>query len=235
MEDNQSFFSKVSTRRERERAFLLLTESKSNIDCQLPNKKSFNLLPDHIKDSNLIVYNEKLEIESETPVILTFNIGAEKYFAKTTMRIHDFQSHFIVNLDIDLFKLQRRNSFRVSIPQGYNAKTTITQVDDKKFTNKKFPLYDISGGGFSFEIRPDKDFDIGRGQTIQGILDIGGKFNKPFKATVRYSGKVGSEGSGLRKIGLEFIDLYPKEKEEIVKVVMDIHRDMFSKFKIGTR
>ncbi len=231
----QSFFSKVSTRRERERAFVLLVESKSNIDCQTTDKKIFSLKSDHIKDSELVVFCEQLRIQTEIPVILTFNIGQEKYFAKTTIKPHDLQSHFRVNLEADLFKLQRRNSFRVAIPQGYNAKTSIIQVDDKSFKNRKFPLFDISGGGFSFEIQPDKDFDISQNQIVLGVLEIGGKFTKNFKAVVRHAGKVGSQGSGLRKIGLEFQEMKPKDQEDIVKVVMDIHRDMFSKFKIGSR
>lgn len=236
MDNNgQSFFSKVSTRKERERAFLLLVESKTSIDCQTYDKKIYSLKADHIKDSDLIVFCDSLSIQIETPVILTFNIGQEKYFSKTSLKKHDFESHFKINLDTDLFKLQRRNSFRVALPQGYNAKATITAIDSKKFTNKKFPLFDISGGGFSLEILPNKEFDIAQNQTVEGILEIGGKFNKPFRATVRYAGKVGSQGSGLRKIGLEFTDMKPKDQEEIIKIVMDLHRDMFSKFKIGSR
>jgi hypothetical protein len=230
----QTFFSKVSTRKERERAFVLMTDTKTNLECQLTDKNIIILTADHLQDSNMVVLADTKNIPLNEDVIITFNIGQEKYFMKTYITGHDFANHFCVNLDAPLFKLQRRDSSRVNIPQGYLAKITINQIDNQKIS-KKFPLFDLSGGGISFEIPPENNMEIAKDQLIIGEMEIGGKFKKPFSAVVRHCVRVGSQGSGLKKVGAEFMNMSPNEQAEIIKIVMDIHRDLFSKFKIGTR
>lgn len=233
MEQSQTFFQKVGTRKERERAFILLTQSKVSFECQLPGKKIVSVVPDHIKDSQMIVVSQgKIPFDQE--VIVTFQIGQEKYFMKTTFQHHDFSGHYYMNLAPALFKLQRRNSFRVQIPAEYLAKVHITMVNDVKHS-QKFTLFDLSGGGFSFEIPSNNPFKIDREQNIECDLEIGGKFRKKFSAVIRHVIQVGSQGSGLKKIGAEFTNISPSEQQEVITTVMEIHRDMFSKFKIGSR
>jgi c-di-GMP-binding flagellar brake protein YcgR len=233
MEQNQSFFQKVGTRKERERAFILLTQSKSTFECQMPGKQIITMIPDFIQDSFMMVISKE-EIPLNQEVIVTFSIGQEKYFMKTTFTTHDFERHYKMNLEPALFKLQRRNSFRVQIPTEYLAKVYLHHVDGKVVT-QKFPLFDLSGGGFSFEIPSNNPFQVLKDQKIEGDIEIGGKFKKKFNAVIRHVIKVGSQGSGLSKIGTEFYKISPPEQQEIVNTVMEIHRDMFSKFKIGSR
>ncbi len=233
MEQSQSFFQKVGTRKERERAFLLLTQTKSKFECQLPGKKIVTMVSNHIKDSNMVVISQgHLPIGKE--VIVTFQIGQEKYFMKTTFEPHDFSGHYLMNLEPPLFKLQRRNSFRVQIPLDYMARIHLLSVDDVKST-QRFVLFDLSGGGFSFEIPAHLDFKLKQNQNLECELEIGGKFKKRFTAIVRHVINVGSQGSGLKKIGVEFTNISPSEQQEVITTVMEIHRDMFSKFKIGSR
>jgi c-di-GMP-binding flagellar brake protein YcgR len=233
MEQSQSFFQKVGTRKERERAFLLLTQTRSKFECQLPGKKIVTILPDHIKDSYMIVITQDpLPVGKE--VIVTFQIGQEKYFMKTIFETHDFAGHYMMNLEPALFKLQRRNSFRVQIPLDYMAKIHLLTVNEAKVT-QKFSLFDLSGGGFSFEIPAHNNFELRKDQRIECDLEIGGKFKKRFTGIIRHVINVGSQGSGLKKIGVEFSNLSPSEQQEVITTVMEIHRDMFSKFKIGSR
>lgn len=233
MDQSQSFFQKVGTRKERERAFILLTQSKVKFECQLPGKKIITMVADSIIDSHMVVVTQG-QIPMNQEVIVTFQVGQEKYFMKTTFGHHDFSGYYTMNLEPALFKLQRRNSFRVQIPAEYLAKVNLTIVGDKK-VSQKFPLFDLSGGGFAFEIPPNNQFAISKDQPIEGEIEIGGKFKKRFNAVIRHIITVGSQGSGLKKIGAEFAQLSPSEQQDIVNTVMEIHRDMFSKFKIGSR
>lgn len=233
MEQNQTFFQKVGTRKERERAFILLSQSKVKFECQLPGKKILTMVAHEIVDSHMVVIAQG-DVPLNQEVIVTFQVGQEKYFMKTTLSHHDFSSYYKMDLEPALFKLQRRNSFRVQIPAEYLAKVHITLVNDVKVA-QKFPLFDLSGGGFSFEIPSTSQFKIESGQQMEGEIEIGGKFKKKFKANIRHVIQVGSQGSGLKKIGSEFTQLSPSEQTEIVTTVMDIHRDIFSKFKIGSR
>lgn len=229
----QTFFQKVGTRKERERAFLLLSQSKVKFECQLPGNQAATIVPESIRDSHMIVVTQnKLPTEKET--IVTFQVGQEKYFMKTSFKEHDFASHYIMDLEPALFKLQRRNSFRVQIPPDYLAKVHIENIDGVP-ASKKLPMFDLSGGGFSLEIPCHIPFELKQNQVITGYIKIGGRIDKYFEAVIRHVIKVGSQGSGLTKVGAEFINLMPSDQQSFINIVMDIHRDMFSKFKIGSR
>jgi c-di-GMP-binding flagellar brake protein YcgR len=233
VDQSQSFFQKVGTRKERERAFILLTQSKATFECQMPGKNIIKIVPDFIQDSfMMVITNEDIPMNQE--VIVTFQIGQEKYFMKTTFKPHKFERHFMMSIEPALFKLQRRNSFRIQIPIEYMARIYIHTVDGKT-SSQKFPLFDLSGGGLSFEIPSNIPFHLQKDQNIEGELEVGGRFKKRFAAVVRHVAKVGSQGSGLSKIGTEFTRIGAIDQQEIVNTVMDIHRDMFSKFKIGSR
>src|SRR5688572_23490170 len=107
MNENQSqtFFQKVGTRKERERAFLLLSQSKVKFECQLTGNTTASIVPESIRDSHMVVVTQnKLPIDKE--VIVTFQVGQEKYFMKTKFKEHDFASHYVMDLEPALFKLQ---------------------------------------------------------------------------------------------------------------------------------
>lgn len=230
---NQAFFQKVGTRKERERAFLLLCQSKATFECQMAGNKAATIVPESIRDSHMIIVTQtKLPVGKES--IVTFQVGQEKYFMKTTFKEHDFSSHYVMDLQPSLFKLQRRNSFRVQIPLDYQAKVYIETVNEQPMP-KKLPLFDLSGGGFSLEIPCHIAYDLKQNQVISGSIQIGGKIEKSFEALVRHVIKVGSQGSGLLKVGAEFINQMPSDQQDFINIVMEIHRDMFSKFKIGSR
>lgn len=233
MEQTQTFFQKVGTRKERERAFILLTQSKAKFECQIAGKKVISVTPDYVKDSYMMVITqEALPVNQE--VIVTFQVGQEKYFMKTTFKVHDFARHYMMSIEPALFKLQRRNSFRIQIPNEYMARVYIETVDGKTMV-QKFSLFDLSGGGFSFEIPSNSLFKLNKDQNVEGEIEVGGRFKKRFAAVVRHAIKMGSQGSGLTKIGTEFTRIGAVDQQDIVNTVMEIHRDMFSKFKIGSR
>ncbi len=229
----QTFFQKVGTRKERERAFLLLCQSKVKFECQLAGNRTAKIVAESIRDSHMIIVTQdKLPVGKDS--IVTFQVGQEKYFMKTNFKEHDFASHYVMSLEPALFKLQRRNTFRVQIPADYAAKVRIDTIDGNPVP-KKLPMFDLSGGGFSLEIPCHIEYKLKKNQVIAGHIEIGGRVEKYFEAIIRHAIKVGSQGSGLTKVGAEFVNLLPADQNEFINIVMNIHRDMFSKFKIGSR
>lgn len=231
----QNIFSKVDTRSERQRAYNLLIDSKEEIQIQFESKVLWQCEPTLLKDSRLIVNPIGIppDMRPHEAVIVTFSIGQEKYFLKTTFHKqgHDF---YYLNIDNILYRLQRRSSFRVSIPIGYGARVTIEDVNGTA-ANIKLPLADLSAGGFAFETTSHMDIKLSKSDKIKGFITVGGKFGKPFEGIVRHIASYGSKGSGLTRLGVEFDNMSQLDKEAFMKVTMELHRDMFSTFKIASR
>jgi len=229
----QNIFSKVDTRSERQRAYNLLLEEKGEVQVQLENKDLITCRPLILKDSRLVVNPvTRPKINSQEIVIVTFSIAQEKYFLKSTFHKegHDF---YYINIDNILYKLQRRNSFRVTIPIGYGARVSVNDINGV-ISNIKLPLADLSSGGFAFEIT-SQSVKLDKNDNIKGTILVGGKFHKPFEGIVRHVASYGSKGSGVTRLGVEFYNMPDADKEAFMKVTMELHRDMFSTFKIASR
>lgn len=234
MDDLTSFFSLVDTRSERQRAYTLLVDSGDDFQVQLPDKSLVNCKGLSLKDNFIFIQNSYMnDAENNSEVIVTFALGKEKYFLKTKLYINK-QNKYHIDLSPPLYKLQRRSNFRVRIPLGYGAKVEINSINETH-VSIILPLGDLSAGGFSFEASQNLEIKIEKGQYIKGNILVGGKFKKNFEALVRHIGHIGSKGSGLIKCGLEFQNLSTTDKETFMKVTMELQRDMFSTFKIGTR
>lgn len=229
----QTFFTKVNTRRERERAFNLIANSKAIIEAQI-NKKIYMFKSDHLKDATLVIYSDSNSIDTPQNAVVSFNIGSEKYFMKTVISKHDFKNYYTLNIGEPLFKLQRRGNFRIQIPIDYHSKIKILKINDSTLL-KTYTLSDLSSGGFSIEVKPSIDFDLKKGDLINGEIEIGGKFKKNIYGVVKHVAKIGSQGSGLSKCGFEFQNISNVDQQQIINLVMDLYRDIFSKFKIGSR
>lgn len=226
---SDSVFTRVSVRSDRERVFSrLVTErpvfivqiQKKTYECRAKDRKGRYLLFDFLEGTGGM-------FESET--IASFTLGPEMYFMRTFINAYDG----IVTLDLgaDLYKVQRRDSFRLVVPARYKARFELRSVD-LEMTKATFPVVDLSGGGLSFEMLYATD-KLRVGSHVTGLLRVGEIYSKPIVANVKHLRPFGSMGSGLFRTGIQFEGLAPAEREELIALVMKIHREAFSRFKMA--
>lgn len=230
-----SFFSKVTTRVDRERVYNLLVAQAIPITVVTESKSTYKFLPKELEDNFLVLTSPPgVHDIFDKNVVITFGVGVEKYFIKTKLLKKEKGSDAKLDLQSDLYKLQRRNSFRLNIPTGFLARYEIKNRGEGA-VNEKYDLVDLSGGGLAFEL-PSNAADMFRpGELLNGRLIVGPDFSKDVKGVVRHSRMVGSRGSGLCRVGVEFQGIPETVQNELINIVMDLHREMFSKFKLGTR
>ncbi len=229
-----SFFQKVATRADRERVYNILVERKVEVVAVTESKSSHKYVPKYLSGHKMVMSPpDKVTVPFPNgPVVVTFSIGVEKYFLKTQLEEGRGED---VSLDMqaELYKLQRRNSFRLNIPSGYQARIEIT-VRNEKPVKEKYELVDLSGGGFAFELPAGHEPQFKKDEILIGRLVVGPEFKEVVTCIVRHARMVGSRGSGLCRVGAEFQSIKAPVQNELIKLVMDLHRDMFSKFKLGT-
>lgn len=230
-----SFFQKVATRADRERVYNLLVERQIEVVAVTESKTTHKYVPKFLTGHKMVMGPPEKQSTAfpKGNVVITFSVGVEKYFLKTQLEEGRGEDAHL-DMHVDLFKLQRRNSFRLNIPTGYQARFEIN-VRNGEPVKEKYELVDLSGGGFAFELSTGHEPQFKANEIIVGKLIVGPEFKEIITCVVRHSRMVGSRGSGLCRVGIEFQDIKASVQNELIKLVMDLHRDMFSKFKLSTR
>ncbi|MEQ1876812.1 MAG: PilZ domain-containing protein [Bdellovibrionia bacterium] len=227
MDVGQNIFSKVTVKNDRERVYARLIEDRAVFTYQIGNIIYRGRAYD--RQGRTLVFDtlDPLEIQQPADATVSFSIGPEMFFIKT--RVIPKKNHAVFDIGTDLYKLQRRDNFRLIIPKGYRARFELRSIDlDQQVAN--FPVVDLSGGGLSFEMLYATD-SMRVGSQVAGFLKIGDLFTKPVVGLVRHVRPFGSMGSGLFRCGIQFEGLVSTDREEIIQMVMKIHRESFSKFK----
>ena len=124
----------------------------------------------------------------------------------------------------DLFKLQRRQNFRVDLVDNYSSILKIFKVNQVE-VDHDFKIKDLSLGGLSFDMDLESPLDISQEQMIIGKVIIPEKkLHIPISAVVRYVNRIGSMGSGIRRAGLEFDPLDAQIENQMLEVLIEAQR-----------
>ncbi|HEX4925984.1 MAG TPA: PilZ domain-containing protein [Bdellovibrionales bacterium] len=212
--DRERVYSRLVT----ERAAFTVQIDKKTYQCRAKDRQGRYLFFDFLGGSGGM-------FQAET--IASFSLGPEMYFMKSSINAYD--GIHTLDLGADLYKVQRRDNFRLVVPSNYKARFELRSVDLETM-KATFPVVDLSGGGLSFEMLYATD-TLRVGSHITGLLKLGDSYSKPIVALVKHVRPFGSMGSGLYRTGIQFEEMSPAEHEEIIALVMKIHREAFSKFK----
>lgn len=144
----QSFFNKIGQVSASE-LLEFLDHNQSEITIKIVNQ--------HIKTNiNSLKNNKHISLMkfssydfSNEPVICTFQVKEDRYFFKSHLSSTNID--YIVEVPSEIFQLQRRNDYRVSMPVGVVYKCEIRNVNGVKTTTKA-EIRDMSLGGCQISV-----------------------------------------------------------------------------------
>lgn len=224
---DEELFSKIDNDVLREKIFDNIIKFNTEIHIQLKDNtmlsiKSFKRFADE-----LILFRELPDQPQEQDVIVTFNLSPEKYFLKTNLVQKNKACH--IKLTPYLYKLQRRKNFRLTLPKLWDPKFECLSQGTEKVA-KTFTLYDLSSGGFSFEFAPG-EFLPTIGASLEGTIKVKNRLELAITAAIRHSREVGTKAYPRFRIGLEIVGMTSQQEAQIMAVLMEVHREIFSKLK----
>lgn len=229
--ETNTVFDRITTRYERQRVFQNIIDRKAYVSIFTSLKKEIRFYPQRIRGQSLVGPKiEPIKDIDREEVIAQFLLAEERYFMKTVFErsgARDYQ----LSLSPDLFRVQRRDNFRLRFPEGYKAywRPADAGVRGKE---KKFVLSDLSGGGFAVDLKVTDPWVPQKGQVYEGVIHVGENFVIEVQAQARYVRSLGSAASGLVRGGFQFNDMPVIEKERLITKVLEIHRALFSKFAV---
>ena len=220
-------FSKV-TATERLRLFKDLATARGEILCKGDLDEVYRLVAERTNPRNELYCSIPFGLPSPTgekELLSNFFIGGERYFFRTPVRVENQLA--IIKIDNELFHLQRRQNYRIKIPENYLAQILISELN-KALVKLTGNINDLSSGGCRVTLMSATP-ELEIGDKISGHIVIGRRESLEIEGTIRHH-KTEKSIKAIRQIfGVEFKPLSPILEGRLFAITMDLHREFFSR------
>lgn len=227
MDFEDSSFRKV-TGEERKRLLRDLSKLKIDVQCKGIPDQVFKLRLIQINGEDIMIFmlpNEGAPLLTKDEVLFHIFIGGENYyFLSTFKRLADKWS---VVMPTTIFLLQRRQSYRVRIPDGYPATFEFKAPDKKELHESKSFLLDLSLGGCRLTLPHQKDI-VQENEVYSGILVIPNKVGLEIDVKIKHI-RLDKAPRISQTFGVEFLNLGSAMENRMFVMMMELHRMFFSK------
>ncbi|MGE3972884.1 MAG: flagellar brake protein [Bdellovibrionales bacterium] len=218
-------FVKVAHKSEADSLYQAVIDQKRPLQIQLSNKKivtakAIERLGQDLKLN--IAYIE--QFRGDQDVTVSFSVGEDILFLKS--HIVDKGNHYLLNIASGLHKLQRRGSFRLTVPENMDAKIKFDPIKGTEF-KKPFHLSNISGGGLGVEL-PLAHRDLFKKEDlVEFQLELTGEFNKKVSGRIRLVADSKEDPTKKFRLGIQFEGLKKNDEEKLTQLITNLYRRFF--------
>ncbi len=178
--------------------------------------------------SGKIFCRSSFKLSTSTQVVVQMSTGEDKYLCLSTC--HPSGDGFCLDMEGQIFKLQRREEFRLKIPSGYYAILKILLIANHPIDGN-LPLVDLSAGGCKVEVKANF-YKAQTGDRFRAELRLKGREPIFVNGNIRYISKHPLY-SQQQVWGVEFSDMSTQLKDKLAGFTMDIYRELFSRMSVN--
>ncbi len=229
-EKQETIFIKIKDFEEKRKLLdgILLERKDLLIKSASPGDDVFSVVPISLARNQL-----KCEFGTATTkktnfnqVILQFGVGAEKYLTLCDCTFSE--KTITLSLDSEIFRIQRREDFRLKLPTSYDAHFQVLFHNEKELKKPvKIPLIDLSAGGCRLSFKKN-DFEIKKNDRLSGKIQLAGRKEILVDSTVKHI-EENPTNDKILMLGAQFTKLSNASKTLLTGVVMDIYKRLFSR------
>lgn len=229
MDSSKDIFTKISKADERTKILGDLAKARGEILCKgttdaILRLKAYKLEKDKLsKLSCLIQSDSDRPTLTQENVIATFNLGGEKYFFQAVAEYED--GEIVFTALFDLFHLQRRQNYRVRVPDSYAGRFEIFELNGGK-VKISGALQDVSSGGCRVAY-PKPQPSMKMDDNLRARIVVGARAPIEVEAVIRHI-KTEIQTSTTQTFGMEFLPLTAQLEHRMFGLTMDLHRELFA-------
>jgi hypothetical protein len=236
----KDIFKKVSVS-ERKTLFREMVKARDILTIKGETEDPFHLIAIQVEKDEFLMCHHTADSKGQSKpqtVVANFTHENDQYFCRTDLTFN--LNWAILKLDLDLFKLQRRASARIEIPDEINAEFILKQFGPNKY-DVICKVKDVSTGGIKAEM-PIGAPDLKIGDTVQGILRFGNRRPFEFELEARFvqkisTGEVITEQTSVPYLpsnqvqitGFQFLKIDSVIESRMLTILMDIQREIYIK------
>lgn len=225
---DQLIFKKVGVS-EKKMLFREIADDHLQVAVKGESDEVFHLIAIQIeKDENLLCHHtadSKIH-DKQQKVVVNFPFKSERYFFQTELSFNSGWA--VLNIEGDLFQLQRRANARIDLPSKYDAAFTLYQHGGKSYFLDG-AIKDISAGGIKVEM-PESCPVLAIGEKIRGTVRLGVRRPIEFQLEVRFAQSKDVQGKKTQVAGLQFLNVDHTLENRLLSLMMDLQREIYLKY-----
>lgn len=207
-------FDKVSDSNETFKIWSDVSQMRLELYAKVGTVENIVLRPLHIMGSRLVCSPENpipLSPSARYELVAQFTAGSDKYFFQGYC--HFENENVSIEINAPLYRLQRRQAYRVRIPPQYAAHLV---------AKEKIPLYDLSSGGCCLHY-PKAQTPFKTGDLVQATLHLGQRDELLIQGVVRHI-RLDPNSPTKSLVGIQFEAVSPALETQLVNVMMELSR-----------
>lgn len=164
----------------------------------------------------------------KNPLEFFFNLAhpAARLFFKSKLKTLT-ATHLIFEVPEKLFRVQRRNSFRLSVGGFYGLEVSFQHPSNPNQTLKK-KVFDLSDLGLAFLIDTTEEALFKKGTQLKRLTFTLNKQAVALEGEVRHTQPLGDENKELSKVGIQFSAMKQDAAKLIASFVLTENRKFIS-------
>ena len=231
---NEKIFNRLTASQEIRKVYEQVLKKRRDVKGQLSTGEKFFVQPREIKDGWILGHvqaESELGVRADLLTTFMFDLEDEFFFFKAPFEVV-IANEVRFKLTDELYKLQRRNHYRVPLDR-VPACTLEIQTVNGVHTKFQVKLLDLSGGGCAIEFPAVSKVNIKTNDRVKAKIIIPSRMERAIEGSVRHvRPRDPKVPSSERVAGIQFLALDQKRTHQIIQHVMEIHRDLFSKYGI---
>lgn len=219
----KGLFAKVSDSLEIEKIWKSAFENRTNLLGKVGSAERLNLRPEIRSKTRLIfsfIPHGTASEKGSKDVVGQFSVGGEMYFFHGTGEVDGHQ--ISLSPEIPLFRVQRRQNYRVKVPPQFRSSLKILKVEEHPL-NVSFALFDLSAGGCCLQI-PLTGAQLTSNTRFSGILDLQNREAVEVQGYVRHIRELSVNQTKAKLVGIQFQPLTPSLESLLFSVTMELSR-----------
>lgn len=230
MSQNSDMFSKINDQ-ERLRLFKDLAAARVEIAAKGVPDEIYRFNVDRTTPRSQLICTVPFGLntpESGKDLVCQFFIGGERYFFKALARIE--HEKVVLEINSPLFHLQRRQSYRIKIPEKYPAKFLISELN-KQGVKLTTDIVDLSSSGCRVALVASSPV-LQPGDQIKAHLVVGNREPLEVEGIIRHHKlETFATKPSKQTFGVELNTSSSLIEGKLFSITMDLHREFFSRRK----
>lgn len=195
-----SFFNKLNSVSTQE-ILDFIVHNQTNLVLKIHDRHYKTKMLAKKNNTQFSIYKFNFFAYQNEAVICSFDVKDEKYFFKSS--ISATETDLIILIPTDVYQLQRRNDFRISLTQSMAYECEVKTINFQK-VNLKAEMRDLSLGGCLISLRHADKFEIPKDSEVEIALKIGAFENPSITTTAKHVHMIGSNNT--LQLGLHYLD-----------------------------
>jgi c-di-GMP-binding flagellar brake protein YcgR len=228
---SKDIFMRVFDDKDRRDIISELIFERSILSIKGDGEKLYDLrASEHTINEFICVFLDKsAEIKLSKKVTASFKVKGESYFFKSQCLVKE--DYVVLDANFELYKLQRRNQYRIEIPERLGATFNATSINDKP-SEDIFEMTDVSAGGCKLKMRDAHPMfqKLKKGDRVKGELIVPEKIRIELTAEVIYIKEKVNYKNVIKFVGFHFLDTSPAIDRRLFSLTLEIYREVNTLF-----